>query len=81
MSTRTFEFQTLLADSRAVVDVQCQIDSDGDCVSFDYVMYDGFNVYEVLSDNQWSDLTREAEKAYKAEQLEQSTIDYDLQRA
>jgi len=80
-NTRTFEFQTLLADSRAIVDVQCQIDSDGDCVSFDYVMYDGFNVYEVLSDNQWSDLTREAEKAYKAEQFEQLTADHDHNHA
>ena len=76
-NTRTFEFQTLLADSRAVVDVQCQIDSDGDCVSFDHVKYEGFDVSEVLAESQWIDLEWQASEAYKAEQDTQAGIDYD----
>lgn len=80
-NTRTFEFQTLLSDSRAVVKVSCEIDSEGDVFTFNEVLYEGFNVYDVLSDNQWTELEGDAVKAYKAEQEEQTTIDYDLQRA
>ena len=77
MSTRTYEFMALLADSRAVVKVSCEMDSEGDVAEFNSVIYDGFNVSDVLSENQWDDLEYEAEKAYKAEQEEQSTIDHD----
>ena len=77
MSTRTYEFMALLADSRAVVNVQCQIDSDGDCVSFDHVKYEGFDVSDVLAESQWIGLEWEAEKAYKAEQDTQAGIDHD----
>lgn len=78
MSTRTFEFQTLLADSRAVVTVSCEYEHNYGVISFNSVLYEGFNVHDVLSDNQWEDLEIDAEKAYDAEYLEQQTIDYDL---
>ena len=78
MSTRTYEFMALLADSRAVVKVSCEIDSEGDVAEFNSVIYDGFNVSDVLSDNQWDDLEYDAKTSYKCEQEEQSTIDYDL---
>ena len=78
---RTFEFSTLLADSRALVNVSCYIDQDGDVLSFDHVLYEGFNVYDVLSDNQWTELEWDAKKAYEAEQHEQQTIDHDLNHA
>ena len=80
-NTVTFNFDTLLADSRALVSVSCEVDQDGDIVEFNHVLYEGFNVYDVLSDNQWTELEWDAVKAYKAEQEEQATIDYDLQRA
>lgn len=79
--TITFHFVGQLADSCAVVDVQCQIDEDGDVESFDYVNYEDFNVYDVLSQNQWDDLELEASKKYKLEYDEQQTIDYDLNHA
>jgi hypothetical protein len=79
IETITFHFVGQLADSCAVVDVQCQIDEDGDAESFDYVKYEGFNVYDVLSQNQWDDLEIEASKKFKAEQDEQVGIDHDNQ--
>jgi hypothetical protein len=78
---RDFKFNTLLADSRALVTVICQIDLEDDCVEFSEVLYEGFNVFDVLSDNQWVELEWEALEAYKKELVEQQTIDYDLQRA
>ena len=78
MSTRTFEFKTLLADSRALVSVSCEVDQDGDIAEFNHVLYEGFNVYDVLSDNQWTELEWDAKKAYDLEYAEQSTIDYEL---
>jgi hypothetical protein len=78
MSTRTFTFETLLADSRAVVSVFCEVDQDGDIVEFNQVLYEGFNVYDILSDNQWIELELDAKKAYDLEYSEQATIDYDL---
>jgi hypothetical protein len=77
MNTRTFNFIGQLLDSRAVVDVQCEIDEDGDCYSFDYVKYEGFNVYDVLCQDQWSDLEYQASKKFKAEQETQAGIDYE----
>ena len=77
MSTRTYEFMALLADSRAVVKVSCEMDSEGDVAEFNSVIYDGFNVHDVLSQNQWDDLEYDAKVSYKAEQDEQATIDHD----
>lgn len=77
MSTRTFTFETLLADSRAVVSVFCEVDQDGDIAEFNQVLYEGFNVYDILSDNQWVELELDAKKAYDLEYSEQATIDYD----
>ncbi len=77
MSTRTFTFETLLADSRAVVFVFCEVDQDGDIAEFNQVLYEGFNVYDILSDNQWVELELDAKKAYDLEYSEQATIDYD----
>ena len=76
-----FTFNTLLADSRALVTVICEIDLEIDYVEFHEVFYDGFNVFDVLSQNQWDDLESDALKAYKVEQYEQQTIDYDLNHA
>jgi hypothetical protein len=81
METITFHFVGELEDSCAIVDVQCQIDEDGDCRSLDSVTFKGFDVIEVISVSQWEDLQFQASKAYKAEQQEQATIDYDLERA
>jgi len=81
MSTRTFTFETLLADSRAVVSVFCEVDQDGDIVEFNQVLYEGFNVYDILSDNQWIELELDAKKAYDLEYSEQATIDHDLERS
>jgi len=67
----------LLADSRAVVKVSCEMDSEGDVAEFNSVIYDGFNVSDVLSENQWDDLEYDAKTAYKTEQEEQLTIDHD----
>jgi hypothetical protein len=81
METITFHFVGELEDSCAIVDVQCQIDEDGDCRSLDSVTFKGFDVIEVISVSQWEDLQFQASKAYKAEQYEQATIDYDLERS
>lgn len=75
MSTRTFEFQTLLSDSRAVVTVSCEIDKYGDVAEFNHVLFEGFNVYEVLSEDQWDHLTWEAQRKFKKEQEIQAEID------
>ena len=77
-NTITFTFDTLLADSRALVSVSCEVDQDGDIAEFNHVLYEGFNVYDVLSDNQWTELEWDAKKAYDLEYAEQSTIDYEL---
>ena len=79
MSTVTFTFDTLLADSRALVSVSCEVDQDGDIVAFTEVIYEGFNVFDVLSDNQWTDLEWDAKKAYDLEYTEQQTINHDLE--
>lgn len=76
-NTRTFEFQTLLADSRAVVKVSCEIDKYGDVAEFNNVLFEGFNVYEVLSTDQWDHLTWEAQKKFKKEQETQAGIDFE----
>jgi hypothetical protein len=77
IDTITFHFIGELEDSGAIVDVQCQIDEDGDCRDLDSVHYQLFNVLDVISHSQWSDLEWQASKAYKAENLEQLTIDSD----
>jgi len=79
IETITFNFVGQLEDSGAIVDVQCQIDEDGDCRDLDSVKFNGFDVLEVISHFQWSDLEWQASKAYKAEQDEQATIDHDNQ--
>ena len=78
-NTVTFTFDTLLADSRALVSVSCEVDQDGDIAEFNHVFYEGFNVYDVLSDNQWTDLEWDAKKAYDLEHTEQQTINHDLE--
>ena len=78
-NTVTFNFDTLLADSRALVSVSCEVDQDGDIAEFNHVLYEGFNVYDVLSDNQWTDLECDAKKAYDLEYTEQQTINHDLE--
>ena len=78
-NTVIFTFDTLLADSRALVSVSCEVDQDGDIVAFTEVIYEGFNVFDVLSDNQWTDLEWEAKKAYDLEYTEQQTINHDLE--
>jgi len=79
IETITFHFVGQLEDSGAIVDVQCQIDEDGDCRSLDSAMYQGINLLEVISHSQWSDLEWQGSKAYKAEKIEQQTIDHDNQ--
>jgi hypothetical protein len=74
----TYKFNTLLADSRALVTVTCEIDLDDDYVDFKDVVYEGNSVFDVLSDNQWTELEWDALKSYKEELVEQQTIDYDL---
>ncbi len=76
-NTRTFEFQTLLSDSRACVSVSCEIDEYGDPVEFNHVLYEGFNVYDVLSGDQWASLEYEARKKYLKQQDTQAGIDHD----
>lgn len=76
-----FAFNTLLADSRALVSVTCDIDLEIEYVEFNEVLYEGFNVFDVLSQNQWDELESDALKAYKLEEYEQMTIDHDLNRA
>lgn len=73
-----FAFITLLADSRALVSVTCDIDLEIEYVEFHKVIYEGFNVFDVLSQNQWDELEADALKAYKVEEYEQMTIDHDL---
>jgi hypothetical protein len=75
MNTRTFEFRTLLADSLAVVEVSCEIDEDGDCVEFNHVKFNNFDIFEVISQNQWDDLEHDARVLYKDEQETQAEID------
>ena len=73
----TYKFDTLLADSRALVTVLCDIDLETEDVEFLLVLYEGRNVFDVLSDNQWVDLEWDALESYKKEYIEQQTIDYD----
>jgi hypothetical protein len=80
IDTITFHFVGELEDSGAIVDVQCQIDEDGDCRDLDSVVYRSSNVLDVISHSQWSDLEWQASKAYKAEHNEQLTIDDDNNR-
>lgn len=77
IETITFHFVGELEDSGAIVDVQCQIDEDGDCRDLDSVVYRCSNVLDVISHSQWSDLEWQGSKAYKAEHNEQLTIDHD----
>jgi hypothetical protein len=77
VDTITFHFVGELEDSGAIVDVQCQIDEDGDCRDLDSVHYQLFNVLDVISHSQWSDLEWQGSKKYKAEKMEQQTIDHD----
>ena len=79
IDTITFHFVGELEDSGAIVDVQCQIDEDGDCRDLDSVTLKGFDVLQVISHSQWSDLEWQGSKAYKAEKIEQQTIDHDNQ--
>lgn len=72
-----FTFNTLLADSRALVTVICEVDIDDDFVDFIKVLYEGNDVFDVLSNNQWLELESDTLRAYKAELVEQQTIDYD----
>jgi hypothetical protein len=74
---KQFTFNTLLADNRSVVKVLCEIDPETEYIEFQEVIYEGFNVYDVLAHNQWAELERDALKAFKVEQYEQLTIDYD----
>lgn len=74
---RSYKFNTLLADSKALVTVICEIDLEDDYVEFSHVLYEGFNVQDVLSDNQWTELEWDALKSYKTELVEQETIDHD----
>jgi hypothetical protein len=78
---RSYKFNTLLADSRALVTVTCEIDLEDDYVEFNSVLYEGNDVMDVLADNQWKELEWDALKSYKEELVEQQTIDYDLDHA
>ena len=79
IETITFHFVGELEDSGAIVDVQCQIDEDGDCRDLDSVVYRSSNVLDVISHSQWSDLEWQGSKAYKLEHNEQQTIAHDLE--
>ena len=79
IDTITFHFVGALEDSFAIVDVQCQIDEDGDCRDLDSAMYQGINVLDIISHSQWEHLEWQGSKKYKAENLEQQTIDHDNQ--
>ena len=81
IETITFHFVGQLEDSGAVVNVQCQIDEDGDCRDLDSAMYQGINVLEVISHDQWENLQWEASKKYKLEHNEQLTIAHDHEHA
>jgi hypothetical protein len=77
IETITFHFVGQLEDSGAIVDVQCQIDEDGDCRSLDSAMYQGINVLDVISHDQWENLQWEGSKKYKTERDTQAGIDYE----
>jgi len=77
IETITFHFVGALEDSFAIVDVQCQIDEDGDCRDLDSVKFNGFDVLEVISHFQWSDLEWQGSKKYKAERDTQAGIDFE----
>ncbi len=77
IDTITFKFVGVLEDSGAIVDVQCQIDEDGDCYDLDLVEYNDLNVLPIISASQWEDLEWQASKEYKREHYEQQTIDHD----
>jgi hypothetical protein len=79
IDTITFHFVGALEDSFAIVDVQCQVDEDGDCRDLDSVMYQGLDLLQVISHSQWEHLEWQGSKKYKAENLEQATIDHDNQ--
>jgi hypothetical protein len=79
IDTITFHFVGQLEDSGAIVDVQCQIDEDGDCRDLDSAIYKGIDVLEVISHDQWENLKWEASKKYKHEHNEQLTIAHDLE--
>ena len=81
IETITFHFVGQLEDSGAIVDVQCQIDEDGDCRDLDSVKYQGLDVLQVISHSQWSDLEWQGSKAYKHEHNEQLTIAHDHEHA
>ena len=81
IETITFHFVGQLEDSGAIVDVQCQIDEDGDCRDLDSVMCQGLDLLQVISHDQWENLQWEGSKKYKAEHMEQLTIDHDLDHA
>ena len=81
IETITFHFVGELQDSWAIVDVQCQIDEDGDCRDLDSAIYKGIDVLEVISTDQWENLKWEASKKYKAEHDEQLTIAHDHEHA
>jgi hypothetical protein len=81
IDTITFHFVGALEDSFAIVDVQCQIDEDGDCRDLDSVMYQGLDLLQVISHSQWEHLEWQGSKAFKAEKIEQQTIDHDLNHA
>jgi len=81
IDTITFHFVGQLEDSGAIVDVQCQIDEDGDCRDLDSAIYKGIDVLEVISTDQWENLKWEASKKYKAEHEEQLTIAHDHEHA
>lgn len=77
IDTITFHFVGQLEDSGAIVDVQCQIDEDGDCRDLDSVKYQGLDVLQVISHSQWENLQWEGSKKYKAERDTQAGIDFE----
>jgi hypothetical protein len=77
IDTITFHFVGALEDSFAIVDVQCQIDEDGDCRDLDSVMYQGLDLLQVISHSQWEHLEWQGSKKYKAERDTQTGIDYE----
>ena len=77
IETITFHFVGQLEDSGAIVDVQCQIDEDGDCRDLDSVKYQGLDVLQVISHSQWENLQWEGSKKYKAERDTQAGIDFE----
>ena len=81
IETITFHFVGQLEDSGAIVDVQCQIDEDGDCRDLDSALYQGIDVLEVISNDQRENLQWEASKKYKLENHEQLTIAHDHEHA